>query len=474
MVSDHIGDGADWHHPRLSPARSPSPRPLPASTSGRHGSHWRGVPDARPGRQHAPGRPDRLPLDPHVGADVPGRDAVRRLHDRRRPGLEPVAHHDGRGVVRRRMVTLAEVKLAVGYEPDSGQEIRFADGTTGVMKIRDVAASVPAWRARERIKAETFRSAWLGAKVGGGIIGLFLAWFWYRGVQLGRRRRIRGAELVTAGELRRRVRPAHLRALDRLPGGGRLRPYSIAGIPYPERTETQHTIVSGTTGSGKTVLISDLVAQIRARGRALRHLRTDGELHPCLLRPRSRRADEPARRQGAALVALSRSAQPPRFRHDGRGPHSAAEGHGRSVLGDGGAPAVLQRRRGVLEEGSDGKPHPGRPSPQDRPDGARRGDGGHGRAVDRRSRQSQDGALGPRHAHGQPLGPGVPARYRQTLLDPGVDIERRRRSGRRKLTVPDLARRSACEPARPDLDLAGDRGQRDADARPGRRAAASG
>ena len=37
-------------------------------------------------------------------------------------------------------------------------------------------------------------------------------------------------------------------------------------MPFPERTETQHTIVSGTTGSGKTVLISDLVAQIRARG----------------------------------------------------------------------------------------------------------------------------------------------------------------------------------------------------------------
>ena len=164
------------------------------------------------------------------------------------------------------MLTLAEFKLTVGYEPDSGQEIRFADGTTGVMKIRDIAVSVPAWRARERIKAEMFRSAWLGAKAGGGIIALFLAWFWYRGVQLGRRRRIRGAELVTAGELRRRVRPGHLRTLDRMPGGKRLRPYSIAGVPYPERTETQHTIVSGTTGSGKTVLISDLVAQIRARG----------------------------------------------------------------------------------------------------------------------------------------------------------------------------------------------------------------
>ena len=164
------------------------------------------------------------------------------------------------------MYTLAEAKLALGYPPDSGQEIRFPDGTVRVLAIRDIASSVPAWRARERIRDEAFASAWLGAKTGLGIVALFLVVFWYRGVQLGRRRRIRGAELVSAGALRRRVRPLHLRALDRLPGSKRLRPYRIAGIPYPERTETQHTIVSGTTGSGKTVLIADLVAQIRARG----------------------------------------------------------------------------------------------------------------------------------------------------------------------------------------------------------------
>ena len=164
------------------------------------------------------------------------------------------------------MVTLAEVKLVLGYEPDSGQEIRFPDGTRRVLAIRDIASSAPARVARERIKAEMFASAWLGAKAGLGVIGLFLAWFWYRGVQLSRQRRIRGAELVTGAELRRRVRPAHLRARDRLPGWKAFRPYRIAGIPYPERTETQHTIVSGTTGSGKTVLISELVDQIRARG----------------------------------------------------------------------------------------------------------------------------------------------------------------------------------------------------------------
>ena len=48
--------------------------------------------------------------------------------------------------------------------------------------------------------------------------------------------------------------------------GGVPAPTASRGVPYPERAETQHTIVSGTTGSGKTVLISDLVEQIRQRG----------------------------------------------------------------------------------------------------------------------------------------------------------------------------------------------------------------
>ncbi len=164
------------------------------------------------------------------------------------------------------MATLAESKLALGYDPDSGQEIRFADGTVRSLHIRDIAASVPALQARERILDELLASAWLGLKSGGGLIAVFLAVFWYRGMQLGRQKRIRGAEMVSAAELRRRVQTPRARLLARLPGGGRFRPYAIAGIPYPERTETQHTIVSGTTGSGKTVLISDLVAQIRERG----------------------------------------------------------------------------------------------------------------------------------------------------------------------------------------------------------------
>ena len=164
------------------------------------------------------------------------------------------------------MVTLAETKLALGYSPDSGQEIRRRDGTRAVLAIRDIAASAPALAVRERLKHEVFAGAFLGVKIGAGTIAAFLALFWYRGLQINRKRRLRGAELVTARELRRRVEPPHTRLLAALSLSPRLAACRIAGVPYPERAETQHTIVSGTTGSGKTVLISDLVAQIRARG----------------------------------------------------------------------------------------------------------------------------------------------------------------------------------------------------------------
>ena len=164
------------------------------------------------------------------------------------------------------MLTLAEVKLAVGYQPDSGQVVRDRDGVRRVLSIQTIASSAPAARIRERIRDEVFRSAWLGGKAGAGVITLFLAWFWYRGVQLGRKHRVRGAELATAAQLRRRIQPLSQRLLESLPGRERVRAYRLAGIPFPPRSETQHTIVSGTTGSGKTVLISDLVAQIRRKG----------------------------------------------------------------------------------------------------------------------------------------------------------------------------------------------------------------
>ena len=173
-------------------------------------------------------------------------------------------NHFGYDIYAVSMLTLAEVKLAMGYGEDSGLEVRLENGDVVVARIADVARYAP-WRALREEMADTLLSgAWLGARLGAGIVVAMLGWFRWRGSRLKRRRRVRGAELVTAKELRGRVEPLARRAVRGI--GGLAAPYRIAGVPYPERAETQHTIVSGTTGSGKTVLISDIVEQIRRKG----------------------------------------------------------------------------------------------------------------------------------------------------------------------------------------------------------------
>ena len=167
------------------------------------------------------------------------------------------------------IVTVAEMKLAIGYQEDSRQEVRMHDGRTVVLTITEIASSRRALFARERLKDEIYESAFLGLRFGVLAIVILLAVFWFQGRQLNREKRIRGAELATARQLRRQVLssyPVGARVRHAFTTSLRGRPYRIADVPYPEWAETQHTIVSGTTGSGKTVLISDLVSQIRDRG----------------------------------------------------------------------------------------------------------------------------------------------------------------------------------------------------------------
>ncbi len=162
------------------------------------------------------------------------------------------------------MATVAETKLGLGYPSDSLQTVRLRSGREVALALPHIAGSPAALAIRENLKREVFAGAVFGAKIAGASVSLLFALFWFRGRALDRTRRVRGAELASARRLERRVRPLRRRALDFVSLAPP--PYRIAGVPYPERAETRHTIVSGTTGSGKTALISDLVAQIRARG----------------------------------------------------------------------------------------------------------------------------------------------------------------------------------------------------------------
>ena len=162
--------------------------------------------------------------------------------------------------------TLAEAKLAIGYSPDSGQVYEWGEGVRVTESISLIASDPRIERIRRRLLATVHSKAWLGLWLGLTCVAVFIIVFWLLGRRMASARRIRGAEMTTAQALGRRVLPLYARiAGGFLPSAIKSRP-RIAGVPWPERAETQHTIVSGTTGSGKTVLISDLVAQIMERG----------------------------------------------------------------------------------------------------------------------------------------------------------------------------------------------------------------
>jgi type IV conjugative transfer system coupling protein TraD len=110
------------------------------------------------------------------------------------------------------------------------------------------------------------------------------------GTRIMRREHLRGANICTGTELKRRVcafnaeqgKSQREAELERLYGpmwrayalvgttrekarGQVYLPYTIAGIPYPWHGEQTHTFAIGTTGSGKSTAIKELVDQIRAR-----------------------------------------------------------------------------------------------------------------------------------------------------------------------------------------------------------------
>ena len=162
--------------------------------------------------------------------------------------------------------TLAEFKLGLKYDPDSRQTFEWRAGERTLERISLIASDPRIERIRRRMLDTVRKKAWMGLWLGLAGIVLFALFFWILGRRMARAHRVRGAEMTSAQALARRVTPL----FSRLTGGffpaARGSTPRIAGVPWPERAETQHTIVSGTTGSGKTVLISDLVAQIRERG----------------------------------------------------------------------------------------------------------------------------------------------------------------------------------------------------------------
>lgn len=174
----------------------------------------------------------------------------------------------------------------VGLDPDKRVNVTLPSGEI----LRTIMPAVP--HIREVITAWSIAMRGL---LGAFLVSLFITvpisiWF----IDMSRRRgssilqehHERGAMLISADRLHAEVsRYNHAKfeeeARDLFPNlspqavlklpfearkeGGIHHPYSLAGIPYPHRTEQSHTMLIGTTGSGKTTELRSLVSQMRAR-----------------------------------------------------------------------------------------------------------------------------------------------------------------------------------------------------------------
>jgi len=100
-----------------------------------------------------------------------------------------------------------------------------------------------------------------------GILALLFMFWWFtsHGRKLGSDQHLRGAQVIPGKELALRIH-ADNRVMKRKRKLKTYRPYSLVGIEYPFRMETSHTLLAGTTGSGKTQAMATLIEEVRRRG----------------------------------------------------------------------------------------------------------------------------------------------------------------------------------------------------------------
>ncbi|KIE06287.1 hypothetical protein NF27_AF00010, partial [Candidatus Jidaibacter acanthamoeba] len=90
-----------------------------------------------------------------------------------------------------------------------------------------------------------------------GWVGVII-YFCRKGFEVKQSNFVRGREMTTLEELKALIQKQNKQR--------KYKGYSLVGVPYPPSGETQHTMIAGSTGSGKTILISEIIEQIKLRG----------------------------------------------------------------------------------------------------------------------------------------------------------------------------------------------------------------
>jgi type IV conjugative transfer system coupling protein TraD len=169
------------------------------------------------------------------------------------------------------------------FDPAKLVHLKLGDGETAAFPM-SVVTQYPPMRAAVAAFGEALRSTFLVASM--VLVPLFIAFWWIAerfGERSKQKKHVRGSSLATLPELERDIarHNAHERAREygsemgwswRLAGRASLReaglyiPAHLAGVSWPWRREQSHAMLVGTTGTGKTVALTELVDEIRERG----------------------------------------------------------------------------------------------------------------------------------------------------------------------------------------------------------------
>ena len=179
----------------------------------------------------------------------------------------------------------AEAKLwfAKGTVADPAMRISY-EGRAYAVPARAVIAHSYYRRAAHATYANALRGSWLGFF--GWLAGLFLL---RRTMERRRERALRdrviAGTLVTSEKQLAKLIRDELAAEAKANAQSQLRPLAIGTVPIPARLETRHMAMIGTTGSGKTTALRQLLDGIEARGEAALVYDTSGEFIAHYYRP---------------------------------------------------------------------------------------------------------------------------------------------------------------------------------------------
>ena len=151
--------------------------------------------------------------------------------------------------------------LGLIYKDDTIFEFTRLDGSKGTVtgaQIRQTPAFRQSWLA---LRGRMWTYIIKGTILSTGLMIPVLILFGRAGYKMRQSRSLRGASLTKPEKLDKLTSKTwRKRKADKAAR------YRLAGVTFPYGGERRHTMIVGSTGTGKTVAISDLLAQIRARG----------------------------------------------------------------------------------------------------------------------------------------------------------------------------------------------------------------